>query len=1244
MIARRKSPDGEGVTMGSALRRRPWLLWIVLIGLAALSFGVVAVIRARADRGGHGAALARYGLRQRQEKKEAREGEGGSRHGAEEHEVGETEAEAERERDEGEDRSPREAAAEIGGNEGGEGDRHGAKTPWGEQVSNRAYPRNYVDDRLARAERRAFDRVPSSSPRSAFRSGRAYRTARATAPGTWANLGPITPNVSGEASQFFDPVTQEGPPTQESGRVTAIAVDPACELGDCRTWIAAAGGGIWRTDDALALHPQWTPPPDDLPTTAFGSLTYDAAHETLYAGSGEPNGSSDSEAGLGLFKSTDFGASWSLVPGSAAVATNRSIGAIATDPGDPDTIYIGTAVARHGSSSSNGGRRTPPNAPPLGVYKSTDGGASFTREQDLSDRTPANPTDPATGNDWFQGGITRLELDPNDSDGVYAGVLGYGVWRSADAGATWTQVFHTVNQNDFSDPENPVGDAFGDRTEFDLVDLGATTRAYLGDASDDFALDGEDDTPLPQVFRSDDVAAIAGSPDGDYDNTGWTELSSPTNGTPGFAAYGWCQNGQCGYDSYVVSPPGHPDEVWLGGSMNYDELPAYAGQPPRSNGRAVIRSTNADGTAATTTWQDMTAVLSSDDAWDVTSGLHPDEHGVAFSADGTKALNVSDGGVARVDVSEPVDRSASCDNRRYVYDADAGPEALNTADLADCRRLLSAIPNDVTPINDGLDDLQFQSLSFNPKDPENDLQGGTQDNGTWSFTGSPAWFESVGGDGGQSGFDAGNPTIRYHNYYDATPEVNFHGNDPDTWLNIYDKLQLADEARSFYTPFIADPRTPGRAFTGLEHVWRTDDNGGKEPALVDSCNSTHLDPGRSPCGDWAPIGQNLTSDSFGDREGQYVVATTRAEGDPNTLWAGTRIGRVFISRNADAPAAAVRFVRIDDDEDVDTPGRFVSGIAVDPTDARHAWISYAGYGAYTPEAAGHVFDVRFDPTKQEATWTDVSANLGDQPVTSIAFNADTGDLYAATDFGVLRRPRGASAWEEAAPGMPHVAVYGLTVSQSGHVLYAATHGRGAYRLTLPAKPSAAISGPSELRVGEPVTYAATGQASDGGALTFSWQLPGNPASASGSPVSFTPTASGTATVRVTATDASGLTGTAEKSVTISPARPGGGGAPPSGDDRKPTLQVSKIKTVRRPKRTTIKGRATDASGILRVTVRFGDGKRKSRVKLSPSGRFSVRHRYGKPARYEITVTATDKAANSRTRHRSARVRARRRAP
>ena len=177
-----------------------------------------------------------------------------------------------------------------------------------------------------------------------------------------------------------------------------------------------------------------------------------------------------------------------------------------------------------------------------------------------------------------------------------------------------------MNQTNFDDPDNP-GDTFGDITEFDLVDLGATTRAYLGDASDDWAVDGDDATPAPQVWRHDDAAAIAGDPDGDarQRGRGWVRLSSAVNGTNGFLAYNWCQNGQCTYDAFVVSPPGKPNEVWLGGSMNYDELPAYAGQPPRSNGRAVVRSTNANLTpvnvddpaadATSPSWQDMSAQL-----------------------------------------------------------------------------------------------------------------------------------------------------------------------------------------------------------------------------------------------------------------------------------------------------------------------------------------------------------------------------------------------------------------------------------------------------------------------------------------------------------------------------------------------------------------------------------------------------------------------------------------------------------
>jgi hypothetical protein len=584
-------------------------------------------------------------------------------------------------------------------------------------------------------------------------------------------------------SQFFDPATGTGPATQESGRVTALAIDPNCGKASapagapCRLWVAAAGGGIWRTNNALAATPAWIAPPASLPTNAFGSLVMDAndaSGNTLYAGSGEPNGSGDSEAGLGLFKSTDGGQSWSLVAGSQPVAINRSIGAIVVKPGAPGTIYIGTDVARHGSSAANGGRRTPPNAPALGVYKSTDGGATFTLATGLATKTPPNPAPASSGVDWFQGGITKLELDPNNANAVYAAVVGYGVWRSTDGGAHWVQVFQTMNP----------ADTFGDRTEFDAVDAGGgKTRIYLGDSSDDLF--------VARVYRTDDAASIAGSATGGYGNAGWTELSSAQNGTNGFLAYGYCQNGQCGYDDFVTSPasqpgvaPGHAGELWLGGSMNYDELPAYAGLPPRSNGRGVIRSTNAAAAAAAVTWADMSATLGSAPAYAFTKGIHPDQHAVVFDPPtrGSRS-SAPTAASSRLDVRTPRrlrglraaaslhTATARSRSARRPARLPAAAERHPERDHADQRRP----EHDPVPVavrstrrtrrgparrHAGQRHLLLHRLDDLVRDRRRRRR--------------------------PVGLRRRTRTIRYHNYYDATPEVNFHGNDPQEWLDIYD--------------------------------------------------------------------------------------------------------------------------------------------------------------------------------------------------------------------------------------------------------------------------------------------------------------------------------------------------------------------------------------------------------------------------------------------------------------------------
>jgi len=942
-------------------------------------------------------------------------------------------------------------------------------SPAAEQVAERAYPRGYVDDRLAHRAEHAFQSkpAPDNLDRSSFDSARAFQLADATGP--WSSLGPTTPNVPGQNSQFIDPNTQTGPSTQESGRVTALAIDPNCSAGDCRMWVAAAGGGIWRTSDALASHVQWVAPSAGLPTNAFGSLYFDpnaGANGTIYAGSGEPNGSSDSEAGLGLFKSTDSGATWSLVVGSSAVATNRSIGAIAVDPSDANTIYIGTDVARHGSSAVNGGRRTPPNAPTLGVYRSTDGGQTFALEQDLSNRTPPSANAPAGGQDWFQGGVNKLELDPNDHNMLYAGVFGYGVWRADQSSPSpgWGQVFATMNP----------ADTTGDRTEFDLVNDAGTTSAYVGDASDEWATDTNADgspktsTPLPQAWRNPDVSAITADPGGNLDNAaaGWVQMSSQVSGDRGFGVYGYCQNGQCGYDSFVAHPPGAaPGTVWYGGSMNYGELPAYASDPPRSNGRAVVRSTNADASSpqTNTNWRDMTAVLSNpNQAWGVQSGIHPDLHAIAFADNGNTAFIGSDGGVVRLDLSSTRDQSPSCAARTYEYSPPVAAP-LNSSDLQLCQMLLGAVPNSITPLNDGLNDLQFQSLSYNPANASGSLLGGTQDNGTWLYNGAqPAagqWFESVGGDGGQSGFDAADPSVVYHNYYQASPEVNFNGGDPSDWYGIYDSLPGPDsEQQSFYVPFLADPKVGGRAFTGLQHIYRTDDHGGTQAFLqANGCSSLAPDPNRTlPCGDWQQVSTDLTG-TAGGRSGGYIANIARTPSDTGTMWASTSAGRLWVTKNADATPGALQWYRVDK---ASTPGRFISGISIDSNDPSHAFVSYNGYSAYTPTTPGHVFEVTYSPSTHSAVVSDRSYNLGDQPVTGIAYDGGTGDLYAATDFGVLRLPAGSTQWIDAAPNMPNVAVYGLALAENDRLLLAATHGRGAYSLTLPPARPTPTPGPT----------------------------------------------------------------------------------------------------------------------------------------------------------------------------------------
>jgi hypothetical protein len=161
------------------------------------------------------------------------------------------------------------------------------------------------------------------------------------------------------------------------------------------------------------------------------------------------------------------------------------------------------------------------------------------------------------------------------------------------------------------------------------------------------------------------------------------------------------------------------------------------------------------------------------------------------------------------------------------------------------------------------------------------------------------------------------------------------------------------------------------------------------------------------------------------------------------MYAATRYGRLFFSGNADAANPDnVAYQRMD--QVLNLPQRFVSGIAIDPNNAHHIYISYSGYSAYRP--GGHVYEVRWNPNAQTGTKKNLSYDLGDQPVTDIVYSPTTGALFASTDFGVMTLAAGDTSWV-GTPGLPPVAVYGLTLSPSTNKLLAATHGRGIWEMS-----------------------------------------------------------------------------------------------------------------------------------------------------------------------------------------------------
>ncbi len=142
------------------------------------------------------------------------------------------------------------------------------------------------------------------------------------------------------------------------GRVVAVT---GVAGNETTFYFGSVCGGIWKTIDAGIT---WTPIFDGQPIASIGALEVAPSDpRILYAGTGESDIRSDLSSGDGVYKSTDGGVTWKNV----GLRDSRQISRIVIDPTNANVVYVGALGHAYGPNDERG------------VYKSTDGGSTWTR-------------------------------------------------------------------------------------------------------------------------------------------------------------------------------------------------------------------------------------------------------------------------------------------------------------------------------------------------------------------------------------------------------------------------------------------------------------------------------------------------------------------------------------------------------------------------------------------------------------------------------------------------------------------------------------------------------------------------------------------------------------------------------------------------------------------------------------------------------------------------------------------------
>ncbi len=289
----------------------------------------------------------------------------------------------------------------------------------------------------------------------------------------------------------------------------------------------------------------------------------------------------------------------------------------------------------------------------------------------------------------------------------------------------------------------------------------------------------------------------------------------------------------------------------------------------------------------------------------------------------------------------------------------------------------------------------------------NKFYGGSQDNSIIRTTtgGLADWSYVYGGDGFQAIVDPTDTNVIYG--------MSQNGNMGKSINNgaSFDQVAGGFGRNNWNTPIALDPFNPQTVYYSGHQLYRSTDG----------------------AANWNSISPDLTNGSGG---GNLTFGTiTCISVSPihtDTIYVGTDDGNVWVTQDG-----GTNWTKISDS----LPNRWVTGVLASRDDINGVYVTFSGYRYGTDD--GHVYRSLNNGT----SWTNISNNLPDIPINDIEKDVN-GNLYLATDIGVMASGNEGFSWEVMGDNMPAVVVTDLHIHEGTQFIYAGTYGRSSYKLNL----------------------------------------------------------------------------------------------------------------------------------------------------------------------------------------------------